>query len=158
MMQPFNRIDVVVSHGVTATEGFALTENVLPSSCVSGYDHPSVESGSTTSNLAADMERTEGEAVMEVTGAGFVGGAGGVRPVQLTGVPNAAPGVDALHAPQDEVVISPAARLLQSQDVGATARAERLAEIRAQISQGVYDTPEKLALAVDRLVQDLNRR
>lgn len=157
-MQPFNRIDVVVSHGVTATEGYAVTEAMLPCSRVSGYDYPSVESGSTTSNLAADMERTEGEAVMEVTGAGFVGGAGGVRPVQFTGVPNAAPGVDALHAPQDEVVISPAARLLQSQDVGATARAERLAEIRAQISQGVYDTPEKLALAVDRLVQDLNRR
>lgn len=157
-MQPFNRIDVVVYHGVTATEGFALTEHMLPSSRVSGYDHPPVESGSTTLNLSAGMERTEGEAVMEVTGAGFVGGAGGVRPVQLTGVPNAAPGVDALHVPQDEVVISPAARLLQSQDVGATARAERLAEIRAQISQGVYDTPEKLALAVDRLVQDLNRR
>ena len=110
-MQPFNRIDVVVSHGVTAAVGCAVTEHMLPCSRVSGDDHPV-----------------------------------------------AAPGVDPLNAPQDEVVISPAARLLQSQDVGAAARAERLAEIRAQISQGVYDTPEKLALAVDRLVQDLNRR
>jgi hypothetical protein len=158
MMQPFNRIDVVVSHGVTATEGCALTEHMLLSSRVSGYDQPTPVEGSTLSDRSTGIDRKEGEAVMEVTGAGFVGGAGGVRPVQITGVPNAAPGVDALHAPQDEVVISPAARLLQSQDVGAAARAERLAEIRAQISQGVYDTPEKLALAVDRLVQDLNRR
>ena len=95
---------------------------------------------------------------MEVSGTGSVGGAGGVRPVQFTGVPSATPGIDPLHAPQDEVFISPAARLLQSQDVGAASRAERLAEIRAQIAQGVYDTPEKMALAVDRLVQDLNRR
>lgn len=157
-MQPFNRIDVVVSHGVNATEGYALTEHMLPCSRVSGYDHPTTVDGSTMSDLSAGIERVQGEAVMEVTGAGFVGGAGGVRPVQFTGVSGAASGVDPLNAPQDEVVISPAARLLQSQDVGATARAERLAEIRAQISQGVYDTPEKLALAVDRLVQDLNRR
>jgi hypothetical protein len=157
-MRPFNRIDVVVSQGVTATGEYALTEHMLPCSQVSGYDHPASARVSTTSALAGVMERVEGEAVMEVTGAGFVGGAGGVRPVQFTGVPSAAPGVDPLNAPQDEVVISPAARLLQSQDVGAAARAERLAEIRAQISQGVYDTPEKLALAVDRLVQDLNRR
>ena len=95
---------------------------------------------------------------MEVTGAGHVGGAGAVRYVQMTGVSGTAPGVDALHAPQDEVVISPTARLLQSQDVGAASRAERLAEIRSQISQGVYDTPEKLALAVDRLIQDLSAR
>lgn len=157
-MQPFNRIDVVVSHGVTAAVGCAVTEHMLPCSRVSGYDHPVSAESATMSDLSAGMERLEGEAVMEVTGAGFVGGAGGVRPVQFTGVPSAAPGVDPLNAPQDEVVISPAARLLQSQDVGAAARAERLAEIRAQISQGVYDTPEKLALAVDRLVQDLNRR
>lgn len=95
---------------------------------------------------------------MEVTGAGHVGGAGAVRPVQVTGITGAAPGVDALHAPQDEVVISPAARMLQSQDVGAASRAERLSEIRSQISQGVYDTPEKLAIAVDRLIQDLSVR
>ena len=158
IMQPFNRIDVVVSQGVAATGEFALTEQMLPSSRVSGYDSTASARSSVTAARATGMEPGEREAAMEVTGAGFVGGAGGVRPVQFTGVPSAAPGVDPLHAPQDEVFISPAARLLQNQDVGAAARAERLAEIRAQISQGVYDTPEKLALAVDRLVQDLNRR
>ena len=112
----------------------------------------------TTRAGAAGMEPVDREAAMEVTGAGFVGGAGGVRPVQFTGVSGTTPGVDPLSAPQDEVFISPTARLLQNPDVGAASRAERLAEIRSQISQGIYDTPEKLALAVDRLVQDLNRR
>ncbi len=157
-MQPVNRINVVYSHGVGSTSEFALTEQMLPSSQVSGYDPLTSARALGTTARAGGMDSVEREAVMEVTGAGFVGGAGGVRPVQFTGVPSAAPGVDPLHAPQDEVFISPAARLLQNQDVGAASRAERLAEIRAQISQGVYDTPEKLALAVDRLVQDLNRR
>ncbi len=157
-MQPFNRINVVYSRNVAAASEFALTEHLLPSSRVSGYDSPNRVEGSTTAAPTDGTESVEGEAVMEVTGAGFVGGAGGVRPVQFTGVSSATPGVDPLNAPQDEVFISPAARLLQNQDVGAASRAERLAEIRAQISQGIYDTPEKLALAVDRLVQDLNRR
>ena len=157
-MQPFNRIDVVYSRNVAATSEFALTEHLLPSSRVSGYDPSHRVEGSTTAAPIDGTESVEGEAVMEVTGAGFVGGAGGIRPVQFTGVSGTTPGVDPLNAPQDEVFISPAARLLQNQDVGAASRTERLAEIRAQISQGIYDTPEKLALAVDRLVQDLNRR
>ena len=157
-MQPFNRINVVYSNSVSATGEFALTEQMLPSSRISGYDPASSAMVSATRAGASGMEPVEREAAMEITGAGFVGGAGGVRPVQFTGVSGAAPGVDPLNAPQDEVFISPAARLLQNQDVGAASRAERLAEIRSQISQGIYDTPEKLALAVDRLVQDLNRR
>ena len=158
VMQPFNRIDVVYSHGVSSTSDFALTEQMLPSTQVSGYDSSDRVRVSATSDRIDGMEPGNREADMEVSGAGNIGGAGEVRPVQFTGVPSATPGVDPLHAPQDEVFISPAARLLQNQDVGAASRAERLAEIRAQISQGVYDTPEKLALAVDRLVQDLNRR
>ncbi len=156
-MQPFNRINVVYSNAAAASD-FAATEQMLPSSRISGYNSAASTGVSTTAGEAVGMEPVEREAVMEVTGAGFVGGAGGVRPVQFTGVSSAAPGVDPLNAPQDEVLISPAARLLQNQDVGAASRAERLSEIRAQISQGIYDTPEKLALAVDRLVQDLNRR
>ncbi len=155
-MQPFNRIDVVYSNSVAVTGEFALTEQLLPSSRISGYD--SGASAMVTATQATGMDPVEREAAMEITGAGFIGGAGGVRPVQFTGVSATTPGVDPLSAPQDEVFISPAARLLQNPDVGAASRAERLAEIRSQISQGIYDTPEKLALAVDRLVQDLNRR
>lgn len=156
-MQPFNRINVVYSHAA-ATSSFAATEQMLLSSRISGYASTASLGVSTTAGGASGMGPVEREAVMEVTGAGFVGGAGGVRPVQFTGVSSAAPGVAPLSAPQDEVFISPAARLLQNQDISAASRAERLAEIRSQISQGVYDTPERLALAVDRLVQDLNRR
>ena len=120
MMQPFNRIDVVVSQSVTATGEYALTEHMLPCSCVSDYDSTRFGEGFDQSDLPSDgMDAVQCEAVMEISGAGFVGGAGGIRPVQFTGVPSAAPGVDPLNAPQDEVFISPAARLLQNQDVGA---------------------------------------
>lgn len=157
-MQPVNRIDVVVSSSVGSLGVASATESMLPSTQVSGYDHCSLARVSTTMLDTNGMDPGECEAVMEISGAGFIGGAGGVRPVQFTGATGTSPSVDPLHAPQDELCISPAARLIQNQDVGAAARAERLAEIRSQISQGVYDTPEKLALAVDRLVQDLNRR
>ena len=157
-MLPLNRIDVVVSQASEATGVLSLTEQALPLSRMTGYDPDVSVAVSATTDRAIGKEPGKREAAMEVTGAGHVGGAGAVRPVQFTGITGAAPGVDALHAPQDEVVISPTARLLQSQDVGAASRAERLAEIRAEISQGIYDTPEKLALAVDRLIQDLSAR
>jgi negative regulator of flagellin synthesis FlgM len=34
-------------------------------------------------------------------------------------------------------------------------RHERIAEIRQQIAAGVYETPEKLELALDRLLDEL---
>jgi len=39
----------------------------------------------------------------------------------------------------------------------STARAERLAAIRARIEAGVYDTPERLEAAVERLARVLSR-
>lgn len=157
-MLPFNRIDVVGFQAALTAGLPSLTEQALPLSRITGYDPTDSVAVMATTDRVHGTEPGKREAAMEVTGAGHVGGAGAVRSVQMTGVSGTAPGVDALHAPQDEVVISPTARLLQSQDVGAASRAERLAEIRSQISQGVYDTPEKLALAVDRLIQDLSAR
>lgn len=158
IMLPFNRIDVVGFQAALTAGLPSLTEQALPLSHMTGYDPTDSLAVAATTDRVHGTEPGKCEAAMEVTGAGHVGGAGAVRSVQFTGVTGAPAGVDALHAPQDEVVISPAARLLQSQDVGAASRAERLAEIRSQISQGVYDTPEKLALAVDRLIQDLSAR
>jgi negative regulator of flagellin synthesis FlgM len=34
-------------------------------------------------------------------------------------------------------------------------RAERLAEIRAAVVAGTYETPEKMALAIERLLDEL---
>lgn len=155
-MHPINRIENLFSSIVGTSSHASTVEHLLPTSRLSAYDSPVPVAA--TIAVTQGMDALEGRTVMEVSGAGFVGGAGSIRPVQFTAAPSTAANVDPLQAPQDEVVISPAARMMQASETGPTARAERLAEIRAQISQGIYDSPEKLALAVDRLIQDLNRR
>jgi negative regulator of flagellin synthesis FlgM len=55
---------------------------------------------------------------------------------------------------RDELDISEAARLAaetQSQGI----RQDRVDAIRAQIAEGTYETPEKLSLAVDRLLDQI---
>jgi negative regulator of flagellin synthesis FlgM len=56
--------------------------------------------------------------------------------------------------PVDRVEISTEARLLETQST-ANARAERIAEIRAQIAQGQYETPEKLEIAISRMFDEI---
>jgi negative regulator of flagellin synthesis FlgM len=56
---------------------------------------------------------------------------------------------------QDEVQISEAAqRLFEAQEVSQI-RWDRVREIRAQIAAGTYETPEKLEIALRRLLQRL---
>jgi negative regulator of flagellin synthesis FlgM len=57
--------------------------------------------------------------------------------------------------PVDQLEISTEARLMETQAAGSSARADRIAEIRAQISQGQYDTAEKLEIAVSRLFDEI---
>jgi negative regulator of flagellin synthesis FlgM len=54
----------------------------------------------------------------------------------------------------DRVELSGASHLLQALKVNDI-RAEKVAEIRAQIDAGTYETDEKLDLAIDRLLDDL---
>ena len=157
-MHPINRIEKLFVNIVGSASHSAAVEQMLPSSRMSAYDPTAPVELAVMQPAARGTDSREGGSAMEVSGAGFVGGAGSVRPVQFTAAPAAPASVDALQAPQDEVFISPAARMMQTSETGATARAERLAEIRSQISQGIYDSPEKLALAVDRLIQDLVKR
>ncbi len=56
--------------------------------------------------------------------------------------------------PVDQIEISPEARLMETQSV-SSARADRIAEIRTQIAQGQYDTPERLELAVSRMFDEI---
>lgn len=94
---------------------------------------------------------------MDVTSAGAIGGPSPIRPAHLApsqGVEASAPG--GLEAPQDEVRISSAARALGQLEPGTQIHEARLAEIRAAIADGSYETPEKLEAAVERLVTALN--
>lgn len=56
---------------------------------------------------------------------------------------------------QDEVQISDAARLVdQARDVPEI-REDLVQRIRAQIAAGTYETPEKLQVALDRLLDEI---
>jgi len=56
---------------------------------------------------------------------------------------------------QDELQISDAARIAERGGSASEIRYDRVAEIRAQLADGTYETPEKLDLALDRLLDEI---
>jgi anti-sigma28 factor (negative regulator of flagellin synthesis) len=93
---------------------------------------------------------------MDVNHTPSIQGSGAVRPAQFTPVlPTSQSSVGELETPRDEVEFSPAARMLDRIQHDPRVRAERLEEIRAAIVAGTYDTPEKMALAVERLLAEV---
>ncbi len=95
---------------------------------------------------------------MEVNGTGSVQGGSPLKQVQPTTEP-----VDGVQAtdqstsisPQDEVEISPAARMMEALNQSPEFRAERLAQIKAEIDAGTFETPEKLEIALERLLHEI---
>ena len=93
---------------------------------------------------------------MEVNGIGSVQGGSPLKQVQPTTEP-----VDGVQAtdqstsisPQDEVEISPEARMLEA--LNPEVRAEHLAQIKADIDAGTFETPEKLEIALERLLDKI---
>lgn len=63
-----------------------------------------------------------------------------------------------LEMPRDEIQISPEARLLEEISRTSDISQERVDEIRRMIASGVYESPEKLSVALDRLVDELHGR
>ncbi len=57
------------------------------------------------------------------------------------------------HLPVDQVELSLEAQLLTN--VSDSIRFDRVAAIRSEIAQGVYESADKLGLAVDRLLDEL---
>lgn len=55
----------------------------------------------------------------------------------------------------DEVSISPEADLVSQVHQMADIRTDRVAEIRAQIANGTYETDDKLNVALDNLLDEL---
>jgi negative regulator of flagellin synthesis FlgM len=58
-------------------------------------------------------------------------------------------------SPKDEVEISAVGKMLDDASRTPGIREQRLAEIKAAIEAGTYDTPEKLELALARMVEQL---
>lgn len=61
----------------------------------------------------------------------------------------------AAGAPRDHVEISPLGQMLDGISRLPEIRHERVDEIRRQIAAGVYETPEKLEIALDRLLGEI---
>lgn len=92
---------------------------------------------------------------MEVRGLGSVGASAPIsraqpstRPTETAAVPS---------SPQDQVEISEVGRMLDGASRTPGIREQRLAQIKAAIESGTYDTPEKLELALGRMIEKVAR-
>ena len=67
---------------------------------------------------------------------------------------NATSATDTNHSiPVDQVDISAEAQSISQ--TGTDIRSDRVNDIRAQISNGIYDTPEKMDAAISRLLDEI---
>lgn len=57
--------------------------------------------------------------------------------------------------PVDQLNISAEAQLMSAQAASSDIRADRVADIRAQIASGNYETAEKLDIAVGRMLNEI---
>ncbi len=92
---------------------------------------------------------------MEIHGAG---GAQGPQPIypRLAAFTVEAGQTVQTQAPRDRVEISPIGRMLDGVARLPEIRHEKVEEIRSQIASGVYETPEKLELALDRMMDEFS--
>ena len=91
---------------------------------------------------------------MQVHGPAFLHGAQSIgAPHRVANTP--APTETAYTAPTDQLDISPEASLISRMADIPDIRADRVAEIKAQIAAGVYETEAKLDTALERLLDEL---
>jgi negative regulator of flagellin synthesis FlgM len=91
---------------------------------------------------------------MEIFGAG---GTQGPSPIYPRLAPISVDAGQTVHAgaPRDHVEISPLGQMLDGIGQLPEIRHEKVEEIRRQIAAGSYETPEKLELALDRMMDEL---
>jgi negative regulator of flagellin synthesis FlgM len=108
----------------------------------------------------SSLERTArqaGSADMEVQGPGSLQRSVPISPVKTTGQSAGAakPPSSAVPKASDAVEISSAGQLLDKLSKSPEVRAERLAQIKASIASGEYDSDEKLEAALMNLLQSI---
>jgi negative regulator of flagellin synthesis FlgM len=91
---------------------------------------------------------------MEVYGAGGPQGPQPIYPRLATWSVDPGATVQA-NTPRDQVEISPLGQMLDGISQLPEIRHEKVEAIRREIAEGVYETPEKLELALDRLIDEL---
>ncbi|MFC1586787.1 flagellar biosynthesis anti-sigma factor FlgM [Planctomycetota bacterium] len=90
---------------------------------------------------------------MEITGAGGVSGPKKIQNKKIRAtVPTEAvtPGKSS-----DKVEFSEAARFLQGLERIPSVRVDKIRSLRQQIEKGEYETPEKLQIAIEKLLEEL---
>ncbi len=125
----------------------------LNRSTVLRYDSRHVD-GITPSPLER-TSRQVGSADMEVQGPGSVSRSMPIGPAQRTGRSAKPQQSTPPASPNDAVEISSAGQLLDRLSKSPQVRAERLAQIKAAIESGQYDTEEKLEAALMNLFQSI---
>jgi negative regulator of flagellin synthesis FlgM len=94
---------------------------------------------------------------MEIFGAGGTQGPQPIYPRLASFSVDAGQTVNA-GAPRDHVEISPLGQMLDGISRLPDIRHEKVEEIRQQIASGAYETPEKLELALDRMLDEMMGR
>ena len=90
---------------------------------------------------------------MQINGLNSAGASWPVSSNRPGGQPVAPVADQSAHfAPQDEVEISSVGKLLDQASRTPSLREQRLAEIKSAIEAGTYDTPDKLELAITRML------
>ena len=92
---------------------------------------------------------------MQINGLSNLHGAQPINGLQRTQSTQAAPQADNWST-VDELEISPEAEFVSEVRDIPDIRADRVAEVRAQITSGVYETSEKLDMAVGRLLDEIS--
>ena len=92
----------------------------------------------------------------------YIYGSSHVHSAQPISAPHKFGGVQQAQAPQsrgmsgvDQLDISPEAEMLSQVHNLPEVRQDRVAEIRAQIAKGTYDTDDKLDMALSRLLDEI---
>jgi len=91
---------------------------------------------------------------MQIRGPADIGGAGPVRSVGSVRIIRGAQGTSAVWR-SDTVEISEMARFLEKLSRLPDIRQDLVDAVREQIAKGTYETPEKLAKAIDNLLAEL---
>ena len=100
-------------------------------------------------------KQQKGETHMEIYGAGGTRGPQPIYPRLAEFTIDAGRTVEA-GAPRDQVEISPLGQMLDGISRLPEIRHERVEEVRRQIAAGTYETPEKMDVALDRLLDELS--
>ena len=91
---------------------------------------------------------------MQISGTNQVHGPHGINPPHMTQRGQAARSANSPRG-ADRVEISPAAEAAVQAAETSGIRTDLVNQIRAQIAAGTYETPDKLGVAVDRLLDQM---